>query len=771
MLETNVRIVHPGEALYVMVRELDIKGPRVGCERAEQACGLLRAREGLAAVPMPGHPARLLVASRRPTRPLALVVDDFELEIVDAGRDPRPIRLDEPQARHIVAQLLERALLAKVASVRDYWTLDSPRIFWECRPFRTAAGIAAYRRFGVTAFHLLGEGIGIAVEISTGFLTVANLGHVFDQSCAQSERDARIRRFEQMTGRQSGQKGTLVYSTTKRSSKCYFEGQAGGLSCESTGRIWVKGQSFESLADYYAKTYPGMRFNPDGPVVRVSFPGIDKTQFVAAELVRVRVMNSQLAEELSNVDKIRPEMRRELSLGFWASLGARPLGLVAPGLESGFWQPKPDRITQIAPPVLTFGGGNTLAPPESLTEASLRAHFRKRMDHLMNDGCYSTPALMPRTLHVAYPRQVEDAAKRLSEDLTAYIVKWTRVPVSASLIPYDSLSTATGQLRSAGRGGVALFVLTEDPAAYFDVAYQLDDWRLKRVTPNILCQHYQNLRDGAWDRRSGARDTSLGRSRWLSFVHLTAIDLLQVLDVVPYRVENLGAYQAQLAIDVGQDRRYLALSLLLARPRSGGGPSVDGFRLLTRVHAKIDHRNESINPVVLKDAIIEIIDCAAIRPDDQIESVLVVRDGVLPDQELKAIHEAAEELKARRKLSSQLTLDVAEVFKDSLSRIRLWEVGNGGKVVNPLEGTVVSLDESRALVAATGRATLTQGTAECFLVHARTDFAAAKAAASLLAASQPNWGNPGVAQRLAITLKRTDEELTSRAAQEIRRIQ
>ena len=37
-------------------------------------------------------------------------------------------------------------------------------------------------------------------------------------------------------------------------------------------------------------------------------------------------------------------------------------------------------------------------------------------------------------------------------------------------------------------------------------------------------------------------------------------------------------------------------------------------------------------------------------------------------------------------------------------------------------------------------------------------------------AAQLNWSSPRVAQRLPIALKRTDEELTNRAGQEIRRI-
>jgi hypothetical protein len=75
------------------------------------------------------------------------------------------------------------------------------------------------------------------------------------------------------------------------------------------------------------------------------------------------------------------------------------------------------------------------------------------------------------------------------------------------------------------------------------------------------------------------------------------------------------------------------------------------------------------------------------------------------------------------------------------------------------------------LIACTGEATLTQGTAEpvCIVVDKRCPLIKDAALSAFLAA-QLNWSSPGVAQRLPLPLKRTDEELTARSDQEIRRI-
>ena len=67
--------------------------------------------------------------------------------------------------------------------------------------------------------------------------------------------------------------------------------------------------------------------------------------------------------------------------------------------------------------------------------------------------------------------------------------------------------------------------------------------------------------------------------------------------------------------------------------------------------------------------------------------------------------------------------------------------------------------------------TLTQGTAEPLLVMALEGGTPVVEATDALAASaQLNWSNPGIAQRLPLPFKRTDEVLKKRSEQEIRRL-
>jgi hypothetical protein len=92
-------------------------------------------------------------------------------------------------------------------------------------------------------------------------------------------------------------------------------------------------------------------------------------------------------------------------------------------------------------------------------------------------------------------------------------------------------------------------------------------------------------------------------------------------------------------------------------------------------------------------------------------------------------------------------------------------------VRHAFEGTAILLDERTAVLTNTGAATLHQGTAEPVVLVANTDDVdMAAVAEDVHIAAHLNWSNPDVAQRLPLSLKRTDEELKSRAAQEVRRV-
>ena len=768
MLETNIRMIRPGPNLYVWTRRAIVEGSDITPDLLERACGVLRHRYGLAAVPLRNGDPALLVATQSAVSSIRLATDDWEIELRDVGEPSRRIALADPEGSELLPPLIERALEARLERDTDLWRLDSPRIWYEPEPFRTDDGIAAFRRYEVSSIVVEGEGLGIAVDIGTAFFSVEDLTFFFAFDVPDQERDRRGQRFTELTRRQEGQKGTLMYDTGRARTKCYFESAPSGVTCATTGKIRVRGETYDSLLGYYTVKHPDLPVNADTPAVRVSFRNLDRPQWVAASRLRVRVMNDDVPARLSSVDKIAPPERRSLLSTFWERLGPHPLGKVAPGMMEGFWRPPSERIVRLTLPSLLFRDRHRLCPPETMTAKAYRQHYRQRGSDLEKAGCYSAPPAMTRTLYCAYPEHVDEAiAQRLILDVADAISSWTEVSMVPSLVPYRDVESAATQLRGLHQAGVVVFILNDEPHAYHDASFQLPDWRIKRVTERVLLQHHRYVIDGAWDKRARSMNLQLGESRWRNFVTLNALDVLQLLDAIPFRTELEGSYEAQLAIDVGHDRRHFALSLLIAR---APGKQPD-FRLVSHVAVKTDHQHEMINPVILRDHIVNLVEVALRRPCDQLDSILIFRDGRLGAKEINGVEEAIASLVQAGKFAPTARVDLVEVHKDTLKGVRLWEVFPDERVENPLEGTSVRLNQHTVVLCSTGAATLTQGTAEPLLFVANGHCSSVlDAARGFFAGAQLNWSSPTVAQRLHIALKRTDDELKARAAQEIRKL-
>lgn len=617
-----------------------------------------------------------------------------------------------------------------------------------------------------------GEGIGISVDAETAFFSVHTLAHFFDSGIPKSEEESREKEFERLTQRQKGQKGTLLYDNGSSRTKCYFESAPRGVTCATTGLIRAKGRSYDSLHDYYRLEYSNIHIDGDAPAVQVSFPGMGKPQWVAADCLRIRVMNDVLPGSLSSIDKIEPNQRRDMARSFWERLEPNPLGLVAPGLQNRFWRPSDSRIHRFSIPDLIFGGDIRLKGPSQLNAEAYRENYRQRMEYLKEAGCYYVPATIPRTLYTVYPNSIDlQACELLADDLAKTIRGWTGGTTysiqAARPIGYRSISEGIEKLRSAERDGVALFVLNEEPAAYHEVAFQLERWRVKRVTERELKRHFQYFQKGAWNRRRRMNDLDAGKKRWADFVNQNALEVLQLMDIIPFRPDIQCPYEAQLFIDVGHDRRQFALSLLIARQK----PRKPDFSIVTDVQHKTDHQCESINPMILADQIVRVFERVLHRHSSPVESLMVLRDGRLCGEEINGIEDAVKKLISKGKLEKEARVDLAELHKESSNAVRLWEANRDADTVqNPLEGNSLQVNKELIVVASTGAATLHQGTAQPFSISTGSKCSSPVDAAFVaFMATQLNWSSPRVAQRLPLHAKRADEDLKARADQEVRR--
>lgn len=768
MLETNIRLVLPGWKLYIIVRRMLVEGQGLTPDLLERLCSSLRYQYGLPAVRDPNSDNSLLVATIRPVSSLQLSDEDYEVTATDSGEEPRRLYVSDSNAESQVSMLLERALLVQISKLGDLWTLDSPRIWYETKEQECKDDITVYRRYEVAALAIKDVGVGLIADAGTAFFTKHSLDYYFDPSVTDLELAKRRERFAVLSARQKGQKGTLLYDIGRRRLNCYFEDAPLGLTCGTTGSITVRGKKYSSLYDYYREEHPTLQVYESTPVIWVSFRGLDRPQLIAANLVKARVMNENLPESLSSLDKIDPYRRKKLLEQFWNRLEPSPLGKVAPGLYPGFWRPNEERILRFTPTELEFGGNYRIEPPADRSLNSFRNYYRNRLELLRKAHCYQFNTSVPRILHYAYPHSLAtEVAERFIDDVVKLISECTGLNFTSNLVRYTKLNEAYEQLRRQASGRAVLFVMNDEPSAYYDTEFNLPGWRIKRVTEPVLNEHYGYIVKGAWDRKLHKLTLEKGCQRWDSFIGMNVLDILQLLDSVPYRISQAGPYEAQVVIDVGHDRRFFALSVLIART-SNKKPN---FHIYSRVQHKPDWKHEAINPVLLKDEIIGLLKEAMGRRYDPLESLLILRDGRLQHSEIGCIDDAIQSLCTMGIVAANAQVDIAGIHKGTLNPVRLWDLSDDGGVRNPLEGSGIVVSPTMAVLTSTGDATLTQGTADPLIIvsNARC-INVSEAALSLFEGAQLNWSSPGVAQRLTLPLKRTDEELESKATQQIRRI-
>lgn len=753
MVKTNIRIVEPGKNLYLRTRCAKIAPQDASAEMLERVCNQFASR-GLAAVYCRKR-KQILVFTQDTIPPLSVSEENWIVEVKDNDeRQCLRFSHSENDAR-LIARLVERHVLLEIKDRLSLRTINSPRILYENEPFQRTEDIDVYRRFDISAFPIENVGVGISVDIGVAFYTRWTVAEFFQNEHMQ-------KRFELLSLRQEGQKGTLRYDSGKYLSSCYFDGFLHGITCSTTGKRKVKRKEYDSLLEYYQQNQPQLEISPNDCVAMVSFKGIDQSQPVAAKLLTLRVMNNSLPGELKQVDKLTPDKRFRLTNRLWEDTGLNILGRGQPPIAQHFWAPEKKRIIELLPPTLQFADQMTLPAPQRRGYKEYQEHYRQRLHLLRKVGCLDRPVLMESVVHFAIPTTVPQKMQGyLVRDLTEHLRQLTKKTIIPKVVPYETLNEAFSELKRYNKPGIVVFVFDDESVeTYYKVAHELHNWRVKRITFKELEKKF-----GRMESVSNQDSSQLSKAQrsWNSFTEMSALDVLQQMDCVPWGFKDRLPYDAHLAIDVGRDKRYFALSLIIFYPFP---------HIYTVVKTKTDAKKETINSTILRENIIELFKKGPQRHDFQvIRSVLVLRDGRESGQELEAIKTAKAELINKEILIEEAVVDIVDFHKNCLKKPRLWEPMQRNRVEQVLEGKGIYLDSRTVVLATTGAPTLHQGTAAPVMLVARSaNVDMNRVTEAVNASTHLNFSNPNVNQRLPLELKRTDDELKKRDSQEIRRI-
>lgn len=728
-------------------------------------CSKLRRERGLVVAPLHASAGELIALQAGAFAQTEVAGEEWRAEVTDAGE--MQLDLQRPGDVDLLAVLIERGLVVAFESMPDYFNLSTSTRYWCKRtPARSAAGIEMLGRISLATLPIAGAGVGIALDFSHLFRTEKALDYYFPSNPSQQEQKDREREFDRLRGKGDRRKGTLLYDSGSGTfSQCYFSHAAHGRTCAEVGPLEFGGERYGSLHDYYSRKRPGLKVKADDTVVYVSFPGMRGEKPVAAKLLRLRVMldPQRMPHELRTNTTIAPERRREMAQIAWKKVPKE--WLVAAGLRvsDSLWMPDEAHRELLTAPTLVFGRGREVKPPAEPSVREYESYFKVRRERLTSGGVYSYDEGAGRDLIVVTPVESKSWSgalqKAFVEDFVAQVSGLAGRTLRAVVIRGERTDDIVEQLRGQKPTNAVVVFDDRDRAAYSVLSHELGQWSLKRMTRRRLEEAWSNRRDARNDGEKRRAERS-----WNDLLLHSAIDILDQMRATPWRLGDWG-YEACLAIDVSEGRRYYGLSLLVCRPENRW-PS---FLRITRTWPKGDHKYETIQPTVLADKI------AALMSDRKgntvpLSSLLVLRDGRECGDEAEGIRSGLDRWKAMEVLAQGASIDVADVLKKSVKNLRLWVAGSDG-AANVLEGQAVYPDDQTAVICCTGAGTLGgHGTAEPIVVRAHAGCSIRRAAAGVFALSQLNYSSPTKAHRYAQPLREVDAALRGRVDRDMRGI-
>jgi len=85
---------------------------------------------------VPGSNNEIFVALSRPLDKITLEEENWQLTAVDSGDALKRLTCSNATEQSLISNLIERALLVQIAARTFLWTLDTPRILYEPKPFQ-----------------------------------------------------------------------------------------------------------------------------------------------------------------------------------------------------------------------------------------------------------------------------------------------------------------------------------------------------------------------------------------------------------------------------------------------------------------------------------------------------------------------------------------------------------------------------------------------------------------------------------------------------------
>ena len=769
---TFTRIVKPGKDLAMEVQIIKLKNHNnLSGKQIQTICSALGNHHKIAATPYRIDGMQAIAVNANMNVPCdSKQVDNNKKEKLtvtfDFSSSNVILQFSNPAHRQMLADLYVRNLVIRINNTHIYKRIssDSHRIFYERKAFYKERDIGAFRRFALSDVIIDDVGIGINIAVSTAFFSLKSVAQYYSEG-NQERLHELMDRMSLNTNNKNNQgrerRGTLTFYAPNRIQTCYFEKFLVGETCGSSYPNTIEGKRYENLMEYYEKEEGFIKH--DDSVAVVSFRELSNVR-VPAKKLYVRVFNDKLPWTLSNTDKIDPENREYEVNKFWDSIGEKPNGNNYNDFQSNrFYKPSPNRSGVIKLPGLVFGKNgksqNMILPaPNRLNYKSYKEHFQNRKRYLDRYGCYHVPPTIEQEIYFPFPESAnlpESLKERLASDVCNKVSQLTNSDIEYIMSDFSRHIEAAYTLKQEAEDETGMTVFTFDgrnPAAYYQISSELSGWGLKRLTVKELKKKYRLLQEGK-------------QNKWDSYIDLIAYDVIQEMNCVPWVLTKKLNYDIHLAIDVSEKFKYYNLSLMIQNE------DMPFPIFLNNTYRKTDDYRETINAEFLEDGIRSILEDARYNIGDTLNSknMLIYRDGKDCEKEFFTIQKIIPNLIETGFLNTDLQWDFVEYRKSMMQKLRIYDNFNG-KAYRALEGAYFDVHTNDwTIIATTGAATVRQGTPKPISVkNTFTNGDLAKIREDLFLASQYNFSSPSVAQRLSHPLKKADEELQKKMAEEVK---
>lgn len=676
-------------------------------------------------------------------------IDEWTIKLT-VTNDIIDLYYQKKEDRNAISEIYKRNFLNQIDRTGRFWKInDSPRIFYEKKPYYKDNDVCVYRRYAVSEVDMDDKGLGFAVDISTAFFSKNSILELPNEE------------LHRLLRRQKEQKGTLLYKGYQQNSKCYFEKFDNTTTLGTAPSVNILGERFESPFTYYKEKQPKFEVSEHDKAVMVSFKNLDNKVYVPADKVFLRLMNEVLPNHIGKMDKIDPiERRNYTNSNFWQIVGVKPFGRNLAGIKSEYYKPILADCGIIPMPNIIFKNNKILYAPRVQSKEHYKNHYRSRRDFLEKNKCFDVFGgndgsniffIVPESIH----DNIIDTYEKSILDKVFQLTGQTLEPIRIS---YDNYMSGIWELKNYYDSGFILFIFEEninEPAIYYNIEKELgDEWSLKRATLKELTKKYQKWQNNSFNVED---------KNWGSYIEMTTLSIIQRMNCTPFVVDaSRFNYHMHLIIDVSEEGTHFAFSAQIWN-RNMVKPIFS-----SRVFRKFGNKKESINPRFLEDELYKFL---SEKSNDikkfKIEKLLILRDGKFCEGENTAIENAYSKLNKEDLLPNNFSLDFIEYHKTTRKEIRFWEEEG-----NVLEGSYFLVNPTMAALATTGAGTLNQGTSDPIILISK--FSSTPQMRNIVEdvflSSQFNFSNPRVAQRLTLPIEKADNLLQEKREQEVKRI-